>query len=41
MIESHALEVVLANARDTRAVPDRKSDVNDARGTNDLLKLQI
>ena len=51
VIESHTLEIVLANARDTRAVPSRKRDVNVAQwfqhlhafgtGTNDLLKLQI
>jgi transposase len=31
MIESHTLEIALANARDTHAGPGRKSDVNDAQ----------
>ncbi|MCY0852573.1 IS110 family transposase [Cupriavidus sp. D39] len=31
ILESHGLEVVLANAREARAVPGRKSNVNDAR----------
>lgn len=31
VLESHGLEVVLANAREARAVPGRKSDVNDAQ----------
>ena len=30
-LESHGLEVVLANAREARSVPGRKSDVNDAQ----------
>ena len=29
--ELHWLEVILANAREARAVPGRKSDVNDAQ----------
>lgn len=32
VLESRGLEVVLANAREARAVPGRKSDVNDASG---------
>lgn len=31
VLESHGIDVVLANAREARAVPGRKSDVNDAR----------
>ncbi|MGJ9420668.1 transposase [Massilia sp. CMS3.1] len=31
VLESHRLEVILANAREARAVPGRKSDVNDAQ----------
>ena len=31
VLESQGLEVVLANAREARAVPGRKSDVNDAQ----------
>lgn len=31
VLESNGLEVVLANAREARAVPGRKSDVNDAQ----------
>jgi transposase len=31
VLKSRGLEVVLANAREARAVPDRKSDVNDAQ----------
>ena len=31
VLESHGLEVILANAREARAVPGRKSDVNDAQ----------
>lgn len=31
VLESRGLEVILANARATRAVPGRKSDVNDAQ----------
>lgn len=31
VLKSHGLEVVLANAREARAVPGRKSDVNDAQ----------
>lgn len=31
ILESHGLHVVLANARDARAVPGRKTDVNDAQ----------
>ncbi|MDH4567071.1 IS110 family transposase [Pseudomonas sp. BN414] len=31
ILESHGLQVVLANARDARAVPGRKTDVNDAQ----------
>lgn len=31
VLESRGLEVVLANAREARAVPGRKSDVNDAQ----------
>ena len=31
ILESHGLLVVLANARDARAVPGRKTDVNDAQ----------
>ena len=30
-LEAHGLEVILANAREARAVPGRKSDVNDAQ----------
>lgn len=30
-LETHGLHVVLANARDARAVPGRKTDVNDAQ----------
>lgn len=30
ILETHGLHVVLANARDARAVPGRKTDVNDA-----------
>lgn len=31
ILETHGLRVVLANARDARAVPGRKTDVNDAQ----------
>ncbi|MGH8110597.1 MAG: IS110 family transposase [Rhodanobacteraceae bacterium] len=31
ILEQHGLEVVVANARDARMVPGRKSDVNDAQ----------
>lgn len=31
VLESYGLDVVLANAREARAVPGRKSDVNDAQ----------
>lgn len=31
VLETHGLEVVLVNAREARAVPGRKSDVNDAQ----------
>ncbi|WP_229519969.1 IS110 family transposase [Massilia oculi] len=31
VLESHGLEVILANAREAHAVPGRKSDVNDAQ----------
>nr|WP_010487447.1 IS110 family transposase [Pseudomonas sp. S9] len=31
ILETHGLHVVLANARDARAVPGRKTDVNDAQ----------
>lgn len=31
VLESYGLEVVLANAREARAVPGRKSDINDAQ----------
>jgi transposase len=31
VLKSHGLEVILANAREARAVPGRKSDVNDAQ----------
>lgn len=31
MLDSHGLDVVVANARESRAVPGRKSDVNDAQ----------
>lgn len=31
ILESYGLHVVLANARDARAVPGRKTDVNDAQ----------
>lgn len=31
VLESHDLEVILANAREARAVPGRKSDVNDTQ----------
>lgn len=31
ILESYGLDVVLSNARDTRSVPGRKSDVNDAQ----------
>ena len=31
ILEAHGLTVVLANARDCKAVPGRKSDVNDAQ----------
>lgn len=31
ILEGHGLQVVLANARDARAVPGRKTDVNDAQ----------
>jgi transposase len=31
ILEDHGLEVVLANARECKAVPGRKSDVNDAQ----------
>ncbi|WP_238984969.1 IS110 family transposase [Candidatus Glomeribacter gigasporarum] len=31
ILEDHGMEVVLANARQARAVPGRKSDVSDAQ----------
>lgn len=31
ILETHGLQVILANARDARAVPRRKTDVNDAQ----------
>ncbi len=31
VLESHGMEVILVNARQARAVPGRKSDVNDAQ----------
>ncbi|AZD35968.1 Transposase [Pseudomonas chlororaphis subsp. aurantiaca] len=31
ILEAHGLQVVLANAREARAVPGRKTDVNDAQ----------
>ena len=31
VLESHGIDVILANAREARAVPGRKSDVNDAQ----------
>ncbi|MGU5795556.1 IS110 family transposase [Aeromonas hydrophila] len=31
ILETHGLQVILANARDARAVPGRKTDVNDAQ----------
>lgn len=31
VLESHGMEVILANAREARAVPGRKTDVNDAQ----------
>jgi transposase len=31
ILEEHGIEVILANAREARAVPGRKSDVNDAQ----------
>lgn len=31
VLESHGLEVILANAREARAVPGRKNDVNDTQ----------
>jgi transposase len=31
ILESHGLQVILANARDARAVPGHKTDVNDAQ----------
>lgn len=31
ILEDHGLEVILANARDCKSVPGRKSDVNDAQ----------
>ncbi|WP_256665721.1 hypothetical protein [Pseudomonas sp. 9AZ] len=31
IVESHGLHVVLTNARDARAIPGRKTDVNDAQ----------
>ncbi|WP_311197419.1 transposase [Pseudomonas protegens] len=31
ILETHGLHVVLASARDARAVPERKTDVNDAQ----------
>lgn len=31
ILEQHGIEVILANARDAKAVPGRKSDVNDAQ----------
>jgi len=31
VLESHGINVILANAREARAVPGRKSDVNDAQ----------
>ena len=34
ILEDRGLEVVLANARECKAVPGRKSDVNDAQWCN-------
>jgi transposase len=31
VLESAGLEVIVANARETRSVPGRKSDINDAQ----------
>ena len=31
ILESHGLHVIVANARETRSVPGRKSDINDAQ----------
>lgn len=31
VLESHGIDVIVANARDARSVPGRKSDVNDAQ----------
>ena len=31
VLESHGIKVIVANAREARAVPGRKSDVNDAQ----------
>lgn len=31
VLETHGLDVILANAREARAVPGRKSDINDAQ----------
>jgi transposase len=31
VLEAHGLDVILANAREARAVPGRKSDINDAQ----------
>jgi transposase len=39
VLESHGLEVILANAREARAVPGRKSDVNDAQWLQRLQRL--
>ena len=36
ILESRGLEVILANAREARAVPGRKSDVNDAQWLQQL-----
>ncbi len=36
VLASRSLEVILANAREARAVPGRKSDVNDAQGLQRL-----
>ena len=37
VLESRGLDVVLANAREARAVPGRKSDVNDAQWLQRLM----
>src|SRR5258708_9269352 len=36
IVESHGFEVLLVNARDTRNVPGRKTDVNDAQWLQQL-----